>query len=161
MTRFQNKFNINLLFLKQILTVFIPWTLTIISYLGCYFRKNVIIFTQKFNIWNEIYENFFSFHRTKKTPPPFKLNFIVKCTLIWKMRNSFSLPNTHIYMYIHFMYVKLWTVASHFVNACHVLMWKKIKVSFHIPNTNYSTNFLKCGGGCNRNSKTRMTTTHR
>lgn len=91
-------------------------------------------------------------HWTHRKTPPFKLNFIVKCILIWKMRNSFSLPkHTYIYLYLD---VKIWTVASHFVNACHVFNVKENK-SFisYSKHTSLYQFFLNGGGYNTKNSK--------
>ena len=102
-----------------------------------YIHPEYLIYEMKF------YEHFYPFHwKYTEKNSSFQIKF--HCKVHINMENEkFIFTPKHTYIYL---YVKIWTVASHFVNACHVLMWKKIKVSFHIPNTHHSNKIFLNGG---------------
>lgn len=76
------------------------------------------------------------------------------------MRNSFSLPYTHIHTHI-FKCINMNCRESFYERMSCFNVKENKKFLFHIPNTHHSNNiFLNDGGGCNKNSKIiRMTTT--
>lgn len=74
------------------------------------------------------------------------------------MRNSFSLPNTH--LYIHVFICKNMNCRESFCErmSCFNVEENKSFISYSKHTSLYQI-ILNGGGGCNKNSKIRMTTT--